>query len=74
MYMCFLKVRNHNLSFGSVLTTYFLFGLMDSWKREGQFFNELFNFHSNLKFTFETSSCTVDFFRSNCKFNEWGNT
>ena len=26
-----------------------------------QFLNELNNFHSNLKFTYETSSCTVNF-------------
>ena len=53
------KVRNYNLSFGSViLTTYFLYGFMEKLT---QFLNELNNFHSNLKFTFETSSCTVNF-------------
>ena len=53
------KVRNYNLSFGSViLTIYFLYGFMEKLT---QFLNELNNFHSNLKFTFETSSCTVNF-------------
>ena len=39
-----------------------------------QFFNELNKFHSNLKFTHETYSCTVNFFRFKCKLKEWGNT
>ena len=33
-----------------------------------QFLKELNNFNSNLKFTYETSSCTVS--RSKCKFEE----
>ena len=39
-----------------------------------QFLNELNNFHSNLKFTYETSSCTVNCFRSKRKLKQWGNT
>ena len=34
---------------------------MDLWRREAQFPNELNNFHSNLKLTYETSSCTVNY-------------
>ena len=30
-------------------------------EKHTQFLNELNNFHSNLKFTYETSSCTVNF-------------
>ena len=35
---------------------------MDSWRSEAaQFLNELNNFHSNLKFIYDTSSCTRHF-------------
>ena len=35
---------------------------MASWRREAHsFFNELNKFHFNLKFTYETSSCAVNF-------------
>ena len=41
---------------------------------KSEFLNELNTFNSNLKFTYETSSCTVNFLRSKCKLKEWGNT
>ena len=54
----FLKARNYNLSFGSVINTiYFLFGEV----KLTRFLNKLNNFHTNLKFTYEASSYTVDF-------------
>ena len=54
----FLKARNYNLSFGSVINTiYFLFGEV----KLTRFLNKLNNFHINLKFTYEASSYTVDF-------------
>ena len=50
----FLNVRNYNLSFGSVISTIYIFiGV--------EFLNELTNFHFDLKFTYETSSCIVNF-------------
>ena len=37
-----------------------------------QFLNELNNFHFNLKFTYQTSSCTVNLLE--WKLEQWGNT
>ena len=54
----FLKARNYNLSFGSVINTiYFLFGEV----KLTHFLNKLNNFHTNLKFTYEATSYTVNF-------------
>ena len=44
-----------------ILMIYFLYGLLEKRSSLAQFFNKLNNFHSNLKFTYETSSCTVNF-------------
>ena len=36
-----------------------------------QCINELNNFHANLKFIYETSSCTVDFLDLNVNLRNW---
>ena len=56
----FLKVRNYNLSLGSVILAIYIFIWTHGEKNLPEFLNELINFHSNLKFTYASSSGTVN--------------
>ena len=58
----FLKVRNYsNVLFGSVILSIYSVKRLTRKKNLTQFLNELNNFNSNLKITYETASCPVNF-------------